>query len=276
MAYKTLQLLVNVNEDAKPNAVIEYAIEFARRETAHLSSLEFAQLVDFPIGRLLPLADAIVEEFNDERLSKANSINEHIEVSARLAGVSADCSVVQQAPESVRNAAVTASRMCDLVIAPKSKGVLSTEQSLIEAVLFGSGRPVLIVPPEWDAGPLLETVVVAWDGGARAARAIGDAMPLLEKAGRVEVVCVTSDRSGDARGAELARHLSRHCKNLSVENLPLVRADAGRTLMDHLCSMRPSLLVMGAFAHARLLQHVVGGTTSLMLTDAKVPVLYSY
>ena len=109
-----------------------------------------------------------------------------------------------------------------------------------------------------------------------AARAIGDAMPLLEKAGRVEVVCATSDHSGDARGAELARHLSRHCKNLSVENLPLVGADAGRTLMDHLCSMRPSLLVMGAFAHARLLQHVVGGTTSLMLTDAKVPVLYSY
>ena len=52
------------------------------------------------------------------------------------------------------------------MIAPQSKGVLSTEQSLIEAVLFGSGRPVLIVPPEWEVGPLLETVIVAWDGGA--------------------------------------------------------------------------------------------------------------
>ena len=91
---------MNVNEDAKPNAGIEYAIEFARREAAHLSSLELAQLVDFPVGRLLPLADAIVEEFNDERLSKANSIKEHIEVSARLAGVGVDCSVAQAAPET--------------------------------------------------------------------------------------------------------------------------------------------------------------------------------
>jgi hypothetical protein len=33
---------------------------------------------------------------------------------------------------------------------------------------------------------------------------------------------------------------------------------------------------MGAFAHSALFQHVIGGTTSLMLTDAKVPVLYSY
>ena len=276
MAYKSIQLLVNVNEDAKPNAVVEFAIEFARREGAHLSALEIAQLVDFPIGRLLPLADAIIDQINDERLATANSIAGHIEVSARLAGVTADWSVAQRAPEAARKAAVAASRLCDLVIAPKSKGVLSAEESLIEAVLFGSGRPVLIIPPEWEAGPLLDHVVVAWDGGARAARAVGDAMPLLEKAGRVEVVCVTPDRSGEALGAELARHLSRHVRKVSVTDLPLRNADAGRTLMEHLCSMRPSLLVMGAFAHARLLQHVVGGTTSLMLTDAKVPVLYSY
>jgi nucleotide-binding universal stress UspA family protein len=276
MAYKTIQFLVNVNEDAKPNAVVEFAIEFARREGAHLSALGIPQLVDFPIGRLLPLADAIIDQINDERLAKANSLGDHFDVSARLAGVTADWSVAQLAPEAARKAAVAASRVCDLVIAPKSKGVLSAEESLVEAVLFGAGRPVLIVPPEWEAGPLLDHVVIAWDGGARAARAVGDAMPLLEKAGRVEVVCVTSDQSGEALGAELARHLSRHDLKVSVTDLPLRNADAGRTLMDHLHAMRPSLFVMGAFAHAALLQHVIGGTTSLMLTDAKVPVLYSY
>jgi hypothetical protein len=276
MAYKTIQLLVNVNEDARPNAVVEFAIEFARREGAHLSALEIAQLVDLPVARLLPLADAIIDQINDERLAKAKAIGDHVEVSARLAGVTADWSVAQLAPDAARKAAIAASRVCDLVIAPKAKGVLSAEESLIEAVLFGAGRPVLIVPPEWEAGPLLDHVVIAWDGGARAARAVGDAMPLLEKAGRVEVVCVTEDRTGEALGAELARHLSRHVAKVSVTDLPLRNADAGRTLMDHLCAMRPSLFVMGAFAHAALLQRVIGGATSLMLTDAKVPVLYSY
>jgi hypothetical protein len=276
MAYKTIQLLVNVNEDAAPNTVVEFAIEFARREGAHLSALAIPQLVDFPIGRLLPLADAIIDQINDERLAKANGIAGHVEVSARLAGVTADWPVAQLAPDAARKAAVAASRVCDLVIAPKSKGIFSAEESLIEAVLFGAGRSVLIVPPEWEAGLQLDHVVVAWDGGARAARAIGDAMPLLEKAGRVEVVCVTPDRTGDALGAELARHLSRHVAKVSVTDLPLRNADAGRTLMDHLCAMRPSLFVMGAFAHAALLQRVIGGTTSLMLTDAKIPVLYSY
>lgn len=276
MTYKTIQLLVNVNENAKPNAVIDYAIEFARREAAHLSSLELAQLVDFPLGRLFTLADAVVNEINDARLGKANGIREHIEVSARLAGVAADCSVAQLAPEEARNAAIAASRVCDLVITAKSKGVLSAEQKLIEAVLFGSGRPLLVVPQEWEAGPILDHVVVAWDGGARAARAIGDAVPLLVQAGSVEVVCVTSEPDGAALGSDLARHLSRHCENLNVTVLPVIGTDVEGTLLDHLSSMRPSLLVMGAFAHPALLQHLVGGMTSLMLTDAEVPVLYSY
>ncbi|WP_296712269.1 universal stress protein [Rhodoblastus sp.] len=98
----------------------------------------------------------------------------------------------------------------------------------------------------------------------------------MSKAGRVEVVHVAADPNADAAGADLARHLSRHCAKLDVIVLPIREADAGRTLRDHLASMRASLLVMGAFAHARLLEYVVGGTTSLMLTEAKIPVFYSY
>lgn len=275
MAYKTIQLLLNVNEDSRPDAAINYAIEFARREGAHLSALSVAQLVDLPVVRVLPLADAIIEEINDERLVKAKRLAEHVEVSARLAGISVDCAIEQSAPDAVRKAAVAASRLSDIVIASHSLGVLSTEQRLIEAVLFGSGRPVLVVPPEWEAGPSLDHVVVAWDGGARAARAVGDAMPLLERAGQVEVVCATADGS-DSRGAEMGRHLSRHCGKISVTNLPLIGAEAGRTLIQHVGSMPTSLLVMGAFAHARLLELVVGGTTSLMLADAGIPVLYSF
>lgn len=276
MSYKTIHLFVNVNEGAQPNAAIDYAVEFARREGAHLSSLAVAQLVDFAPVRLLPLADAIIEQINDERLAKAKTIAERMEVTARLAGVGADCSVVRAAADAARRTVIAAARVCDLVVTSKPNGLLSAEERLIENIVFNSGRPVLVVPPEWEAGPSLETVVVAWDGGARAARAIGDAAPLLNKAGHVQVVHVTADPTHDFTAAELARHLSRRCANLSVTVLPMIGADAGRTLRDHLSSMRANLLVMGAFAHARLLEYVVGGTTSLMLTDATIPVLYSY
>lgn len=276
MSYKTIHLFVNVNEAAQPNAAIDYAVELARREGAHLSSLVIALLVDFAPVRILPLADAVIEQLNDERLAKAKTVAEHIDMTARLAGVNADCSVIQAASDSARKTVIAAARLCDLVVTAQPNGLLSADEKLIENVMFNSGRPILVVPPTWQAGPSLENVVVAWDGGARAARAVGDAAPLLSKADRVEVVHVEADSKDDVAGAELARHLSRRCANLNVTILPMREADAGRTLQNHLASMRASLLVMGAFAHARLLEYVVGGTTSLMLTEAKVPVLYSY
>ncbi len=275
MAYKTIQLLLTVNENPRADAVIDHAIEFARREGAHLSVLANAQRVDLPGIPVLPLANAIVAEINDERLAKAKNLGGHVETVARLAGVNADCAIVQLAADEAGTAFCAASRLCDLVIVAQPKGVLLAEQRLIEKVLFGSGCAVLVVPQEWDAGPSLANVVVAWDGGARAARAVTDAMPLLEQAVRVEVVCVTDD-ANDVRGAELARRLSRHGPRVSVANLPFVGAEAGRTLMQHLGSMPVSLLVMGAYAHSRLMQVVIGGATKLMLTEARVPVLYSF
>ncbi len=275
MAYKTIQLLLTLKESPRADAAIEYAIEFARREQADLSVLANAQRLEFPGVQILPLADAIVAEINDERLAKAQSLGKHVETSARLAGVNADCAIDQLAADEAGKAFCAAARLSDLVIVAQPKGVLFTGQRLIEEVLFNSGCAVLVVPQEWDAGPTLENVVVAWDGGARAARAVADAMPLLEKAGRVEIVCVTDD-ANDVRGAELARRLSRHGAHVSVVNLPFVGAEAGRTLMQHIGSMPVSLVVMGAYAHSRLMEVVLGGATNLMLNEATVPVLYSF
>ncbi|MCI4678035.1 universal stress protein [Rhodoblastus acidophilus] len=275
MTYKTIQLLLNVNESPQADAAIDYAIELARREGAHLSVLANAQRVDFPGIDILPLADAIIAEVNDERLAKAKSLGLHIETSARLAGINLDCAIAQLSQYDAGKTFVAASRLSDLVIVSQPKSVLRADLKLIEDVLFKSGRPVLVVPQEWDAGPTLDKVVVAWDGGAKAARAASDAMPLLEKAAYVEVACATDD-ANDVRGAELARRLSRHGANVSVTNLPLVGADAGRTLMQHIGSMPVSLLVMGAFAHSRLVELAIGGVTNLMLNEARVPVLYSF
>ncbi|WP_296712272.1 hypothetical protein [Rhodoblastus sp.] len=177
MSYKTIHFFVNVNETAQPNAVIDYAVEFARREDAHLSSLVTAQRLDLGPIRILPLADAVAEQIDDERLAKAKTIAEHIELTTRLAGVNADCSLVHAAPDRARKSVIAAARLCDLVITAQPNNLLSSDEKLIENVMFNSGRPILVVPPSWQSGPSLESVVVAWDGGAHAARAVGDAAP---------------------------------------------------------------------------------------------------
>ncbi|HEY8581045.1 MAG TPA: universal stress protein, partial [Beijerinckiaceae bacterium] len=76
-------------------------------------------------------------------------------------------------------------------------------------------------------------------------------------------------------GADLAPHLARHCRNVRVVNLP-ERGDVGETLREHARLTRADLLVMGAYAHTRLRQMVLGGVTSRMIVDPVVPTLMSY
>jgi nucleotide-binding universal stress UspA family protein len=276
MAFKTVQLGAVVEDEPLSAAAVDYAIAFCDAEKAHLACRIVAPLMDLPSARIAPLVQALVDQVNDERGAKATAIRQKVETAAQLSGVSFDCEIVQKPYREARDVLIAAARVSDLAIMPQSHGAFSTESSLIEDVLFGAGRPVVVVPEGWSRGPRFQKIVVAWDGQARAARAVGDAMPLLARAEEIEIACVGPDKAQSVAGADLAKHLARHCPNVKLVDLPIVHADAGRTLVERLEIARPDLMVMGAYGHSRLLQFVLGGVTQTMLEQAKVPVFYSY
>jgi len=276
MAYKTINLgLLIDDEDISRNAA-DFAVSFCEQEKAHLSVRIGVPIVDLPSNRLVPLLHVVVDEENANRLSKALAERDRIEVLARLAGITIACDIVQSTYIDIRDMLVTTSRVSDLVIIARPTGLLSSEQDLIEAVLFGSGRPTLVVPPLWSREAVFNHIVVAWDGGQYASRAIGDALPLLIKAERVEVICIGPETEKSVAGSDITKHLARHCGAPELTELQIVFDDAGRTLQDHLSTVNPDLLVMGAYAHSRLFQFFLGGVTSLMLSDASLPVFYSH
>ena len=101
-------------------------------------------------------------------------------------------------------------RLRDLTIVPVPE---SYDQWYAESVIFGSGRPTPVLPESPRARPFqLDTVAVAWDSSRAAARAVSDAMPLLEKARKVRVVTVVNEKKLDSKhSAEaLAKNLARH------------------------------------------------------------------
>jgi nucleotide-binding universal stress UspA family protein len=151
------------------------------------------------------------------------------------------------------------------------------ESLTIEAALFGSGRPVLVVPYIQSSGLKLDRVMVCWDGGRNAARAVGDALPLLKRAGRIDVVTVEErERRNELRGAEIAEHLARH--KLNVELKPIVAPDTevADILLSEAADNGTDLIVMGAYGHSRLREFILGGATRGMLGAMTVPVLMSH
>jgi nucleotide-binding universal stress UspA family protein len=276
MAIRTVSFGALIDEDASFETAVNYAAALCDAERAHLSCALAAPILDLPAGHVLAMAQALVNQANAERLARAKETQEKIAAAARLSGASFDCRIVQERYVDAREAVVRAARASDLAVLPQAQGSLSLMAGLIEGVLFESGRPAIVVPADWPRGAVFGKIVLAWDGGARAARAIGDAVALLGRAQEVEVVCVIAPGEPAASGAGLATHLARHCRNLKLTDLRLDHGDAAGALCDHLAEVRPDLLVMGAYGHSRLMQFFLGGVTRTMLGAAKLPVLFSY
>lgn len=149
--------------------------------------------------------------------------------------------------------------------------------STAEAVIFGSGRPTILMP---ELSPVadLDHVAIAWDGSRVAARAVADARHLLRRATKISVLTVTGEktlRHADA-GERLALGLER--RGMVAEAVPLTFRgfDIATLLQEQAMALGAKLLVMGAFGHSRPREFILGGATRGVLDDLRLPVLLSH
>ena len=152
-----------------------------------------------------------------------------------------------------------------------------TSQQTAEAVVFGSGRPALLLPEEAKIGPL-KRIAIAWDGSRVAARAVADAIPLLHQAASIHVLTVTDEKPLKEKqaGERLAHHLRRN--GLAVQAAAIVAEDRpiAVTLQEHALGLKADLLVMGGYGHSRVRDFVLGGATRGVLEELRLPVLMSH
>ena len=170
-------------------------------------------------------------------------------------------------------------RLRDLTIISVGKQP-SQQQYIAECVIFGSGRPVLVIPeePKRTGKLVLGTVGVAWDFSRPAARAVADALPLLQQAKTVHVVTVANEKVIETRrsGAGLARHLACHGVEAKFEEEDAGGRSIGEALEAYATSRQLDVLVMGAYGHSRFRDFVLGGATKSLVADPPLPVFLSH
>jgi nucleotide-binding universal stress UspA family protein len=151
-------------------------------------------------------------------------------------------------------------------------------QDILEAALFDTGRPTLIVPYIQKDGFSAKRVLCCWDGSRTAARAMGDALPLLQKAGSVKVLTVATGKFNerDVTGAELATHLARHKLQVELVRIPAADIDVASAVLSHAADTDTSLIVMGGYGHSKLREFALGGATRGILHSMTVPTLMSH
>jgi nucleotide-binding universal stress UspA family protein len=139
-------------------------------------------------------------------------------------------------------------------------------------------RCSIVVPYVQRDGLKLDRVMVCWDGSRTAARALGDAMPLLARAGNVQVVIVASEpgKSDEIPGADIAHHLARHGLKVELKQIVVHGLDVANTILSHAADSGADFIVMGGYGHSRLREFVLGGATRGILGSMTVPTLISH
>jgi nucleotide-binding universal stress UspA family protein len=144
-----------------------------------------------------------------------------------------------------------------------------------EAAIFGSGRPVLLVPAGQVAPESFEKVVIAWRDSIEAARAVAAAQPFLMHAAQVHLVTVSED-APTAAIDQVEQYLQLHYADIQSEIIPPQPEPLGETLLRKSESIGGALMVMGAYSHSRWQERMFGGATEYMLREARVPVLMAH
>jgi nucleotide-binding universal stress UspA family protein len=277
MSIKSVLLALIAGDGEKPRGAVDYAISLAAENGAHLSVVVGAIKVPVVVYSGVAEVQAIVTDENDTRTHTADDLAQAVRIAAQTAGVSASVDVVTDAIDPLFSRIGKRARLHDIAVCgrPRPTDVWATE--LAETLLLSSGRPAILAPEGFDPTRTASTIVIAWDGSAVAARAIGCAMPFIDKAGQVEIVSVLGDRHADdlVAGADLAPMLAHHGVKVTVTNLPYSR-NVGKTIVEHAQNVRAQMIVMGAYAHSRLKQMVLGGTTTTMLQFSSVPILMAH
>jgi nucleotide-binding universal stress UspA family protein len=152
------------------------------------------------------------------------------------------------------------------------------EHVLLEAALFESGRGVLVVPYIQKTPMKLDRIIIAWDGGRAATRAVAEARPFLAKAGKVQVLVVEKGKPDPKGlpGSELAKHLARHNLKVELRRAVAVGQDVDGTILNEIADSQADLAIMGGYGHSRLREFVLGGVTRGMIQSMTAPVLMAH
>jgi nucleotide-binding universal stress UspA family protein len=265
--------------DCNSDAVVANALAMADHLGADLHATAFnADIPDVSstLSRLLLKLPELIKEAEALSRSRGERLLALVKEQAAARALNLATSTSTAALALLGEAAAAEARYFNVALLGWEAGN-PTSRSSAEAIVFGSGRPAILLP-ELSSVEKVDHMAIAWDGSRVAARAVADATPLLERAAKVSVLTVVDEKplKNEDAGERLAAGLRK--RGLAAEGFALKGADCpiGVTLQESAIERGAKLLVMGGYGHSRLRDFVLGGATNDVLEDLRLPVLFSH
>ncbi|MFT5137640.1 MAG: nucleotide-binding universal stress UspA family protein [Arenicella sp.] len=269
-------ILVLISEEQGRENLINTAAQFANQYGARLSGMFVSIHHDLwlpPFG--LVAVDRVLKYAERDKQLYTDAVEQFNKISEQHGIKSNWISDAQAQPP------LQASRYVDLVIASQLQDDVQSGDnsfSLLNSLVLESGKPVMLIPTDWQAGAPGKNIVLGWDEARESARAVGDAMPLLQAAENVHVAAVVPANQEQPSLASISDYLSaREVPNefhlLSKDKQHSTTAKVIQALGE---TLQADLYVMGGYGHSKFREVVLGGVTRHMIQHCNAPVLLSH
>jgi nucleotide-binding universal stress UspA family protein len=279
MSYKTI--LVHLNDKRRAEAVLGPAIHLARRYNSHLIGMHVhAGMSAAPVA--MAYGAQVLGSMAGAEQKDAETIAAIFTVATANQPFVAEWRALQVPHVDLAGVVMDHGRAVDLIVAGQADPdwELSPLLDFPERLALESGRPVLVVPYAGRFGEIGRTVVIAWKPGRESARAVFDALPLLQAAQTVYILEIKARDGGPPTGlapdTTIAASLARHGIKPTVHTSVAPDISVGEEILSRLCDLGADLLVMGAYGHSRMRELVFGGATRNIARHMTVPTLFSH
>ena len=279
-------ILVHVNTSRHGSVRLDLACALARRHSAHLVGLYVIDVPGPPLlyGNAPGFVDvAAIEEATAAYFKRARDEAATVEQGFRKRlereSLQSEWRLVEGVPADM---IALHARYSDFAIVGQGGAGdgIGYGADVPVTTMLSSGRPVLVVPDVGRFAGTGQNILVGWKSSREAARALHDALPLLQAARSVKILAI-NPAGGIAEGGEhpatdVVRHLSRHGVRAEATHTIAGDLSEGEVLLNEAADMSADLIVVGGYGHSRMRELVFGGVTRTLLSTMTMPVLFSH
>ena len=264
-------ILIHIDDSSHCAARLELAINLAREHGAHLTGLYV-------------ITHAHYAPQHETKKQQATAAEEKFRLATENSGITSDWVLADWGIVGVGMSEIINhyAHQKDLIVVGQTSGDKprgDVPADLPERIVFGSGRPVLVVPYAGKFATVGTRAVVAWRGGRASARAVNDALPLLRNSEKIHVLSIKT--SGDKQlsetpGGGICTHLSRYGLDCTGEDIVSTDIPVANILMNFAWDKGCDLLIVGVYAHTSGRTLKLGPVARQLLNDMTLPVLMSH
>ncbi|WP_438754810.1 universal stress protein [Pararhizobium sp. O133] len=260
--------------DPSSFTLLQNAITFARNQSADLNVTIARVKIPNVHSAFPPVLDIAKMSADAEGTSRDNAefLAQAVRDYADTAGISATISYVETLEPQIGETISRRARIYDCSIME----AVPTARSLVESILFDSGRPVVLYPSETSCGRV-DVIAIAWDGSATLARALTGARPFLDQSRKIVLISVVDDKAIDEELFDrFAAALQKGGLSVDVAKRRADGERAATVLQGVAKEYRADLLIAGGYGHSRLRERLLGGVTQSFLAGSEIPMLLAH